>query len=118
MNYEEAVAFIESLHPTQVKPGLERFAIFMSEHGELQNQHPSLHVGGTNGKGSVCSMLAETLNRAGWKTGKYTGPHLMSLNERFEFQGKHIPDEEFARICSELKVQSEQFAEAHPERGP
>ena len=117
MNYDEAVAYIESLSPTLVKPGLERFALFMQEFAELQDQCPSLHIAGTNGKGSVVSMLAETLRLAGFKTGRYIGPHLISINERFQINGTEISNSELAALCSELRTASEAFAQQHPEHG-
>lgn len=117
MNYQEAIDYIESLSPTQVKPGLERFHLFAEECGKPQDQIASLHVAGTNGKGSVACMLAETLTQAGLQTGRYTGPHLLSFNERFEISGSAIADDEFAVIMTELKRLSEDFASRHPEHG-
>jgi dihydrofolate synthase / folylpolyglutamate synthase len=118
MNFQEAVNYIESLTPTLVRPGLERFALFMSEQGQLQDRCSSLHVAGTNGKGSTVSMLAHTLNTAGLKAGKYTGPHLFSFCERYEVQGKQISALDFSEICSRLKEQSEDFGVRHPQLGP
>lgn len=117
MDYKQSVAYIESLMPTITRPGLERFQDFMQEHANLQNKVASLHVAGTNGKGSVASMLAETLNLSGLKTGKYTGPHLIHYNERFELAGSCIDSDEFARICSLLRAESEAFAVSRPEHG-
>jgi dihydrofolate synthase/folylpolyglutamate synthase len=117
MNYDEAVAYIESLSPTLVKPGLERFALFMQESASLQDHCPSLHIAGTNGKGSVVSILAETLKQAGLKTGRYIGPHLIAINERFQINGSEISDNELAELCSELRTASEAFALRHPEHG-
>ncbi len=117
MNYKEACDYIDSLSPTLVKPGLERFGLFMHENGDLQNSCNSMHIAGTNGKGSVACMLAETLRRAGFCTGRYTGPHLLSYNERVEIAGTPIAEADFARLCSDIKALSDEFALKHPEHG-
>jgi dihydrofolate synthase/folylpolyglutamate synthase len=117
MNYEEAVEFIESLSPTQVRPGLERFDLFMKEGGSLQDNIPCVHIAGTNGKGSVSTIIAETLYLAGVKTGKYTGPHLFAFNERYDINHKKINNADFARLCTDIKNKSDAFAQRHPEHG-
>ncbi|MBX9688001.1 MAG: hypothetical protein K2X27_14945 [Candidatus Obscuribacterales bacterium] len=117
MNYQEAIEYVESLAPTQIKPGLERFSLFMSENGNPQNNCPSLHIAGTNGKGSVTCMLAQTLVEAGIKTGRYTGPHLLKFNERFEVDAKAISDMQLAAVLTKLRSLSEAFAAKHPEHG-
>ncbi len=60
--------------------------------GNPQHQFPSIHVAGTNGKGSVCSMLASVHQSAGYKTGLYTSPHLIRVNERARIDGEPISD--------------------------
>lgn len=117
MNYEESIAYIDSLSPTLVRPGLERFDLFMQEQRNLQDSYASLHIAGTNGKGSVVCMLAETFRQAGIKCGRYTGPHLLAYNERVEIDAAPISDDEFAAICSELRNKSEEFGKRHPEHG-
>lgn len=117
MNYDEAVEYIERLSPTQVRPGFERFCLFMKEEGQIQDAAPCIHIGGTNGKGSVTTIVAETLNQAGLHTAKYTGPHLFAFNERYDVAGNKISNEDFARICSAIKNKSEHFAVRHPEQG-
>ncbi len=117
MNHEESIAYIDSLSPTLVRPGLERFELFMEELRNLQDSYASLHIAGTNGKGSVVCMLAESFRQSGIKCGRYTGPHLISYNERVELDGNAISDDDFAEICSELRMLSESFGKRHPEHG-
>lgn len=62
--------------------------------GTPQNSYPSIHVAGTNGKGTVCHMLARVYQDRGLKVGLYTSPHLMRLNERMRINGIEIPDED------------------------
>ena len=73
--------------------GLENIKRFCEKLGNPQNTFPSLHVAGTNGKGTVCRMLASVYESAGYKVGLYTSPHLLELNDRFKINSKVITDE-------------------------
>jgi dihydrofolate synthase / folylpolyglutamate synthase len=66
--------------------------------GEPQTAFPAILIAGTNGKGSTAATLASILNAAGYRTGLYTSPHLVRVNERIQINGVHIPDEDFARL--------------------
>ena len=66
------------------KPGLANMEGFARLLGNPQNKYPTIHVAGTNGKGSVCSMIASALSAAGFKTGLYTSPHLLDWRERMK----------------------------------
>jgi dihydrofolate synthase/folylpolyglutamate synthase len=90
----------------------------MRESGQLQDSFASIHVGGTNGKGSTVAMVASVLRRAGLKTGRFTGPHLLRWNERFHVDGLPIPDEEFADLATRIRALSEDFGKRYPEFGP
>ena len=68
-----------------------------------QEQYPTLHVGGTSGKGSTSTMLAATLTQSGKRTGLHTKPHIVSLTERMRVDGVAIPEEEFASLLSDIK---------------
>lgn len=73
----------------------------------LQNPHrrfKSIHVAGTNGKGSTSHMLASVLQEAGYKVGLYTSPHLKDFRERIRINGNKIPEEEVVRFISENKI--------------
>lgn len=117
MNYLESIAYIESLSPAMQHPCLERIAAFMDEHGRPQDRFESIHVGGTNGKGSTVAMLDTTLRSAGLKVGRFTGPHLLRWNERFHVGGEPIEDDQFARLAAKVRAQSEEFGTRHPEFG-
>ena len=72
----------------------------------LDNPHldyPVVHIAGTNGKGSVCSMLASVLKESGYKVGLYTSPHILKFNERIKINGKCISDEEIANIYKSIR---------------
>ncbi len=74
------------------RPGLERIAKLMGALGHPEQKMKVILVTGTNGKGSVTSYLASILTDAGYKTGSYLSPHLVSYNERFKINGKEISD--------------------------
>lgn len=69
--------------------------------------YPCIHVAGTNGKGSVCSILASILQSAGYRTGLYTSPHIRLFNERIRINGECIPNEDIARLASKLMPEIE-----------
>ena len=85
---------------------LKKVKNFLQELGNPHKNFPSIHVAGTNGKGTVCHLLEATYRRAGYKTGLFTSPHLISFNERFRILGKPISDKKllafFAQVSSLL----------------
>lgn len=76
-----------------IKPGLYRILTLLKRLGNPHLKYPTLHIAGTNGKGSTCAILSTALTNLGYKTGLYTSPHLIYLNERFKINGKDISDE-------------------------
>ena len=64
--------------------------------GHPEHKFASVHIAGTNGKGSTAAMLASILRSAGWRCGLYTSPHLLRINERIRLDGAEIPDADFA----------------------
>lgn len=117
MNFQESLDYIKSLTPTLERPTLVRLSSYFEEAGEPQNKLASFHVGGTNGKGSVSSLIASMLEALGYKTGKFTGPHLMSFRERFAISGRSISEADFADCASRIHAQSAAFAQRHPDLG-
>ncbi|TAL69202.1 MAG: bifunctional folylpolyglutamate synthase/dihydrofolate synthase [Bacteroidetes bacterium] len=85
-----------------IKPGLGRTKKLISFLDNPQEHFHSIHVAGTNGKGSVCSMLASILMEQGYRTGLYTSPHLVSFNERISINGKLIEDEDLIGLSEEI----------------
>ncbi|MBN1336598.1 MAG: bifunctional folylpolyglutamate synthase/dihydrofolate synthase [Deltaproteobacteria bacterium] len=73
--------------------GLDRIRRFLREFDTPQERYRVVHVGGTNGKGSVCAMVAEILRHQGFRTGLYTSPHLQRVNERIVVDGEEISDD-------------------------
>ncbi len=76
-----------------MKLGLENISELLASLGNPQEKYPTIHVAGTNGKGSVSSMIAAALQANGYKTGLYTSPHLVNFTERIKINGEEIPRE-------------------------
>ena len=97
MNYTQTLEFLFSSMPSfqekgvcAYKPGLDRVAAFCRHLGNPQRNYFTIHVAGTNGKGSVSHMLASILQQAGYRTGLFTSPHLNDFRERVKVDGKMI----------------------------
>ncbi|MBR2353443.1 MAG: bifunctional folylpolyglutamate synthase/dihydrofolate synthase, partial [Clostridia bacterium] len=103
MNYDEALAYIHSISWTFCKPGLERISVLCDRLGNPQNELKFIHVAGTNGKGSTCSMLSSILRAAGYRVGLYTSPYIRFFNERMCVNGEPISNEELADITEYVK---------------
>jgi dihydrofolate synthase / folylpolyglutamate synthase len=88
-----------------MKFGLKGIEQLLSSIGNPHENFPSIHVAGTNGKGSTSSMLAAIFTAAGYKTGLYTSPHLVSFTERIRIDGKPIPPNDVIRLTNLIKKQ-------------
>jgi dihydrofolate synthase / folylpolyglutamate synthase len=93
MTAREALERIEALEKFGMKLGLERIEECLTALGEPHRAYPTIHVGGTNGKGSTCVLVAEVLSETGRKVGLYTSPPLEVFGERVRVQGALLPDE-------------------------
>ena len=116
MNYQETLSWMFNRLPmfqTQGKNALnnklDNILTFTSALGNPQTKFKSLHIAGTNGKGSSSSMLASILQEAGYKVGLYTSPHLKDFRERIKIDGKEIPEDYVVNFISENKS----FLEEH-----
>ena len=103
MELNEALAFIHATDWKGSRLGLERMRELMHRLGNPQDSLKFIHVAGTNGKGSTSTMLASILTAAGYKTGLYTSPHLVRVNERFRINGADIPDAALCRAAEAVK---------------
>lgn len=95
-------AYLRSLSRFGVKPGLERIRRLLALLGEPHKTYKTVHVGGTNGKGSISAYLSSILRTGGKRVGLYTSPHLVRYNERIQVDGTPIPDEALAAIFAEV----------------
>lgn len=103
MDYQQAFEFTQGLKRLGKTPGLACLWRVMEALGSPQTRLKVIHVAGTNGKGSVCAITASVLKEAGYKVGLFTSPYLVEFTERFQINGKHIPKEEYALLCSQVK---------------
>ena len=103
MNYNESLAYLDSLGKFGIKLGMERIEALLKELDNPQDKFKSVHVTGTNGKGSVSSMIANILLAGNLKTGKFISPHLVKYNERISINNNDITDEAFALVISAVK---------------
>lgn len=95
MTYEQAVNYIDEIPKFTKKNTLENTKKLLERLGNPERSMKILHVAGTNGKGSVCAYLSSILTYAGKKTGLFTSPHLVKINERFQINQEQISDELF-----------------------
>ena len=102
MSYKQAWKFLDDLQFFKIKLGLDSMNTFLDRLGHPHHDLPCIHIGGTNGKGSVGATLSAILSAAGYKTGFYTSPHLSSVRERFAINGCYIPETDFARLISNI----------------
>lgn len=106
MTFLDVLAHLEALQMHKIKLGLEAMESFLARVDHPERKLAFVHVAGTNGKGSVCSALAEILTLAGYRVGVYTSPHLSSVRERFRIGRDYIDESTFAalgeRICAVL----------------
>ncbi|MBO5111164.1 MAG: bifunctional folylpolyglutamate synthase/dihydrofolate synthase [Clostridia bacterium] len=103
MTYTEALDYIHSVCWTFTKPGLSRISELCEKLGNPQKSLKFIHVAGTNGKGSFCSMLDSVLRAAGYKTGLFTSPYVKVFNERMRVNGENIPDQTLAAITEAIR---------------
>lgn len=103
-SYPHLQKFIQSsLQEWQkMKPGLERIQAACKKLGHPENKFPSIHVAGTNGKGSVCAMLHSILSESQLKVGMFTSPHLLKVNERFIIGEALISDDDLEKYLERI----------------
>jgi dihydrofolate synthase/folylpolyglutamate synthase len=102
MNYQEAWEFLDQLQFFKIKLGLDSMNQFLERLGNPHQDLKCIHVGGTNGKGSVGATLCSLLTAADYKIGFYTSPHLSSVRERFKIGNTYISKEDFARLIKKI----------------
>lgn len=115
LTYHEALDFLFP-RTTTIKFGLATTRALLKTLGNPHQVMPSVHIGGTNGKGSVCTLVAAALQESGWRVGLYTSPHLVSFRERIQVNGVPISEEAVAmwtgRLLSPILERKATFFEA------
>lgn len=113
MTPKEAISYIENYGWSTTKLGLERTRELLRSLSDPQKELKFVHVAGSNGKGSTCSMLASILKEAGYKTGLYISPYIEIFNERIQINGEYIDSERLAEITARVKAIADSM-EDHP----
>jgi dihydrofolate synthase/folylpolyglutamate synthase len=99
----DPVEYLFSLEHFGIKLGLDNIRAILRAAGNPQSAYRTVHVAGTNGKGSVTAMIERILRQAGLRTGRYTSPHLVQLNERFAIDGHPVSDTDLRQVLSRLQ---------------
>ena len=95
--------FLYKLHNRGIKLGLENIESFLNRCDNPHQKIKTIHLAGTNGKGSTASLLAKILQNNGLKVGLYTSPHLVRFNERIRINGSPISDKEIINFVNQHK---------------
>lgn len=103
MNYEQTLEFIHSLGNFSKSATLERIKKVLSILGDPQNSFKSIHIAGTNGKGSVSAMLARIFTLAGYKTALFISPYIIDFRERIQVCGELIPEYDLCELAERVK---------------
>ena len=109
MDYQESLDWLVELETFGVRLGLQRIRRLMELLGNPQDTYHTIHVTGTNGKGSVSAMLAGVLAASGIHAGFYSSPHLVSYTERIQIDGQPVSEKEFAAGLTEIRRFVEQM---------
>jgi len=118
MDYQAALDYILSFADYERMPrsalvfDLRRIEMLLERLGNPHQAARSIHVAGTKGKGSTAAMITSILTQAGYRTGLYTSPHLLSIRERIQINGDHIAEGEFARLVEVMKPEVEAVNES------
>jgi len=116
MDYDEFTEWMFGLERFGIKLGLDNIKEFLGRLGNPERGFRSVHVAGTNGKGSVCAMTAEILKAHGLRVGLYTSPHLVDFGERISVGGHQISKGDVVRLGLELKAVMEAMASESREK--
>jgi len=103
MNYEEAMNYLADLARFGFNFGLCRIEELLNRLGNPHRYLKTVHIGGTNGKGSTAAMLASILLKAGYRVGIFTSPHLHFFTERYRINGVEITPEKIAELVGEIR---------------
>jgi len=112
MTYSSAVAYLYRLQKHGIKLGLETMTTLLLRLDMPQTRYGTLHIAGTNGKGSTAAMTAAVLQAAGYRVGLYTSPHLVEFRERIRVNGEMIDELQVARLTEQMQIL------CHPDLSP
>jgi dihydrofolate synthase / folylpolyglutamate synthase len=103
MSYDDTVQYLFNLQKYGIKFGLDNIKRLMSALGDPHKSFLSVHVAGTNGKGSTAAIIASVLKSSGFKVGLFTSPHLVSFTERIRTNGSEITENDVVTLAEEIR---------------
>lgn len=103
LTYQGALRYLYGLQKYGIKFGLSKTSNLLKAFGDPHHGQNYVHIGGTNGKGSVAAMVEAILVKAGLKVGFYSSPHLVRFTERFRINGFQVADEKIVSVVEELR---------------
>lgn len=109
MNFNESVEYIHSLLAFGIKPGLERISMLFDLLDNPQEKIKTIHIAGTNGKGSTSTMLSNMLIAEGKKTGLFTSPYVIDFCERIQINGENINKDLLAKSVTKVREKIEEL---------
>lgn len=109
MDIQDSLNKLFALHQFDVKLGLDNIKGFLDAIANPQEKLKTIHIAGSNGKGSTSSFIASILMEAGYRTGLYTSPHFVKFNERISVDGKLISDDYIANFIDRNQKKMEEF---------
>ncbi|MFC2316664.1 MAG: bifunctional folylpolyglutamate synthase/dihydrofolate synthase, partial [Selenomonas massiliensis] len=117
MNYAESLIYLDELNTFGIRLGLARMEELCARLGNPERSYQTVHIAGTNGKGSVTQMLDAVCRAAGIRSGRYLSPHLISYTERMSVGGHDISEEAFAALLTRVRTAADAMVTAgheHP----
>lgn len=102
MNYPQAINYLYNLEHFGIKLGLDNINFLLDQLDRPERKFPSIHVAGTNGKGSVCAYLTHILMEAGYRVGRLISPHIVDYRERISINNEPIPEDEVVRWVQKI----------------
>ena len=115
MGIEETLKFIHGVKWQGSKPGLSRTRALLASLGNPEKSLKFVHIAGTNGKGSTAACIASVLQYAGYNTGLYISPFVLRFNERMQFNGEHITDDELVKLIDEIRPHADAMEDSPTE---
>lgn len=103
IQYNETISFLYGLQKHGIKLGLDNISQLMSQLGQPHRSFRSVHIAGTNGKGSVASAIASVLHENGFRTGLFTSPHLVSFTERIRINDQQISETDVVSFTAKIR---------------
>lgn len=105
---------LSSLDPSKIDLGLDKTRSLLERLGNPHERFKSIHIAGTNGKGSTAAFIASVLRASGYRTALYTSPHLETFSERIKIDDKHISQHKIDEISTKVRKAGERFPSLSP----